>query len=342
MEKRWFGSTADGVDVEAYTLQNGNLSATILTYGGILQQFKVGERDIVCGFDSVADYASGGGSVGALIGRYANRIANGSFCLNGKTYQLEKNEKGMTHLHGGFGGFERRVWQATPICAPGYEALALTLHSADGEGNYPGDLDVVVTYMLSESALCVHYQADTTADTILNMTHHAYFNLNGYEGDSILSHTLQIDADTFSAVDERLIPTETRAVAGTPFDFTAPHTIGERIEADDDQIHLGAGYDHNFILNHSEPITLCGKTLWRAATLCGGGLTLNCYTDKPCVQIYTGNFFCGDTAQKGGIPQRKWHGVCLETQYAPDSPNHGQAILRAGEQYDFTTVFEIQ
>lgn len=342
MKKEYFDRTAQGEEIYAYTLQNGRLSATILTYGGILQKFTVDGKDIVCGFDSYADYVSGGGSHGALIGRYANRIADAKFTLNGKTYQLEKNEKGITHLHGGENGFGVRVWEATPIDAPGYEALALRMYSPDGEGGYPGAVDVTVTYTLSEGALAVHYEAQSDADTVFNMTHHAYFNLHGYNGDSILDHTLQIDADTFTAVDARLIPTEERPVDGTPFDFRTPTPVGARIRDDYDQLILGCGYDHNFNLNASVKESLFGRELGRAAVLRADGLALSCYTDKPCLQIYSGNYMEGDTPLKGGVPLRIWHGICLETQYAPDSPNHGKAILRAGEPYDFTTVFVIE
>jgi aldose 1-epimerase len=215
------------------------------------------------------------------------------------------------------------------------------LHSPDGEENYPGNLDVTVTYLLSENGLAIHYEADCDADTVLNMTNHAYFNLKGYDGGDILDQTLQIDADYFTAVDKRLIPVENRAVAGTPFDFTAPKAIGAQIREQDEQLLLGAGYDHNFLLNGKCKETLMGRELTRAAILCGGGLTLTCYTDKPCLQIYTGNFMENDVPFKGGVAAKKWSAVCLETQYAPDSPNHGESFLKKGEHYDFITAFTV-
>ncbi len=339
MEKKLFDRTDTGEEIYAYTLQNGDLSATILTYGGILQSFRVGDKDIVCGFDTYANYVLGGGSHGALVGRYANRIADGRFVLNGKTYQLEKNEKERTHIHGGKKGFGTRLWEAVPAVAPGYEAVALKLSSPHMDAGYPGNLEVIVTYLLSETGLCIHYEADSDADTVLNLTNHAYFNLKGYDGGTALDHILQIDADAFTAVNDWSIPVETRPVAGTPFDFTVPHAIGDAIEMEYDQ--LRNGYDHNFWLNGKVKENLWGRELTRAAVLSCDGLTMTCYTDKPCVQLYTANSMGKGTPFKGGVKAENRNAVCLETQYAPDSPNHGQAFLKAGEHYDFITAYMI-
>lgn len=342
MKKELFGKTENGKEIYAYTLQSGNLSARILTYGAILQSYSVCGLDVVMGFDSYEGYRDGGGSHGAIIGRYANRIENGTFTLNGKTYELEKNEKGITHIHGGKNGFSRRVWDACEKEGKDFESLVLTLHSPNGDGNYPGNLDVRVTYTLSWQGLAIHYEADCDADTILNLTNHAYFNCNGYQGGSIYDHVLQIHSERFAAIDDRSIPYEIRAVKGTPFDFTAPRTIGARIDDDYDQLKMGTGYDHHFYLDDAPEKTLYGRALKCAAIASAEKARLVCYTDQEGVQLYTANFMDHDVLFKGGLKQTPRHAFCLETQQVANSPNHGSAILRAGQHYDTMTVYTLE
>ncbi|MFN6203055.1 MAG: aldose epimerase family protein, partial [Acidobacteriota bacterium] len=251
MKKESFGQLADGTAVDIYTLTNSNgVEARITNYGGIIVSLKTPDRagnlgDITHGFEKIADYQAGHPFFGSLVGRYGNRIGQAKFNLNGVTYELAANN-GRNHLHGGKVGFDKKVWRAEESANADGPALVLTTTSADGEENYPGNLNVKVTYTLLESnALRIDYQASSDKDTIVNLTNHAYFNLAG-EG-TILDHEIMINADRFTPVDAELIPTgELRAVSGTPFDFTTPRRIGERIDADDEQIRYGKGYDHNF------------------------------------------------------------------------------------------------
>lgn len=339
MIKKRFGTMPDGTAVYSYTLENGSIQATILNLGGIIHKLVVNGKDIICAYGSVEDILQGSGYHGALIGRYANRIADGRFTLNGKTYCLAKNEKGITHLHGGNVGFNHRIWQATQIVKPDCEQLVLSLFSSDGEEGYPGSVDVTVTYTVSGNDFSIHYTAESDEDTVLNMTNHAYFNLNGFDSGSVLSHTLRIPSDKISAVDSRLIPTGERAVGGTPFDFNTAKPVGRDIDADDEQLKLGNGYDHNFIIRRDEPLSFEGKTLYTAAELKGNELGMTVYTDCPCVQLYTANGMDCPVPFKNGVKQIPRTALCLETQYAPDSPNHGEAILKKLERYDKTTLF---
>ena len=345
IKKELFGKKPDGSEVYAYTLTNkSGASVKILTMGGILQQLNMPDRDgkladVIFGFESVDDYLGGGGYQGALIGRYGNRIGSGRFTLNGVTYQLAQNDNGKNHLHGGNVGFNQKLWDAVPFETSDSCGLILTLTSPDGEENYPGKLDVKVTYTLTDSnELKIHYEATSDADTIVNMTNHSYFNLGGYSSGNILDHTLWVDADSITEINGDLIATgKAYPVDGTPFDFRTPEKIGARIESDDQQIKFGGGYDHNFNLNK-------GSTFAKAAELydAKSGRVMSVYTDQPGVQIYTSNMMNGDVKFKGGLPQIPRSAVCLETQHAPDSPNHPEfptTTLRAGEKYDTTTVY---
>ena len=345
INKELFGKKPDGSEVYAYTLTNkSGASARILTMGGILANLYMPDRDgkladVVFGFDSVDDYLNGGGYQGALIGRYGNRIGSGRFTLNGVTYQLALNDNGKNHLHGGNVGFNRKLWDAVPFETSDSCGLILTLTSPDGEENYPGKLDVKVTYTLTDkNELKIHYEAESDADTIVNLTNHSYFNLGGYSSGNILDHTLWVDADSITEIGSDLIATgKAYNVDGTPFDFRKPEKIGARIEADDPQVKFGGGYDHNFNLNK-------GSTFAKAAELYDekSGRVMSVYTDQPGVQIYTSNMMNGDVKFKGGLAQIPRSAVCLETQHAPDSPNHPEfptTTLRAGEKYDTTTVY---
>ena len=345
INKELFGKKPDGSEVYAYTLTNkSSASARILTMGGILANLYMPDRDgkladVIFGFDSVDDYLNGGGYQGALIGRYGNRIGSGRFTLNGVTYQLALNDNGKNHLHGGNVGFNQKLWDAVPFETADSCGLILTLTSPDGEENYPGKLDVTVTYTLTDkNELKIHYEAESDADTIVNLTNHSYFNLGGYSSGNILDHTLWVDADSITEINGDLIATgKAYPVDGTPFDFRKPEKIGARIESDDPQVKFGGGYDHNFNLNK-------GSAFAKAAELYDekSGRVMSVYTDQPGVQIYTSNMMNGDVKFKGGLAQIPRSAICLETQHAPDSPNHPEfptTTLRAGEKYDTTTVY---
>jgi aldose 1-epimerase len=339
INKSGFGKMPDGTPVSMYTMTaEGGVEAKVITYGGILVSLKTPDRkgalgDIVLGHDTLADYRADKGTYfGALVGRYANRIAKAAFTLNGVTYKLAKND-GENSLHGGLIGFNQRVWSAKEIAG----GVELTLLSKDGEEGYPGNLKVVVTYVLTGKSLQVHYTATTDQTTVLNLTNHSYWNLRG-EGD-ILEHQLTIHADRFTPVDAGLIPTgELKAVAGTPFDFRKARAVGARISENDPQLRLGHGYDHNWVLNRSR------KGLEVAARVDdpSSGRFLEVLTDQPGVQFYTGNFLNGSVKGKGGKPANLHAALCLETQHFPDSPNRKSfpsSELKPGDKYETTTEF---
>lgn len=345
INKELFGNKPCGCEVYAYTLTNKNgASVKILTMGGIIQQINMPDRDgkfsdVICGFDTVEGYLNGGGYQGALIGRYGNRIANGRFELNGVTYQLAQNSGISNHLHGGNVGFNQKIWDAVPFEKANECGLILKMTSPDGDENYPGTLDVTVTYTLTdENALSIHYEAVTDKDTIVNMTNHSYFNLAGFDSGDVLDQVLWIDSDSITEVDENLISTgKAYPVAGTPFDFNVPERIGARIDADDPQIAFGGGYDHNFNLKtngtYAKVAELYDPKSGRVMTVC---------TDQPGVQVYSGNVMNGEIAFKNGEKQQPRHAICFETQHAPDSPNHPNfptTVLKVGQKYDTMTTY---
>src|ERR1700678_347273 len=339
-----FGKTPDGTPVEIFTLADGAYEARIATYGGVVVSLKAPDRngklaDVVLGFDNLDGYVAnfnGPSSAffGALIGRYANRIAHGSFMLDGKKYSLPLNN-GANSLHGGPHGFNNVVWKAKPV----ENGVELTYLSKDGEAGYPGNLTAVVRYTLVKGDSRIEYSATTDHDTVLNLTNHSYFNLAG-EGD-ILKHQLTLHASRFTPVDAGLIPTgELKSVEATPFDFRKETAVGARIGADDEQIRLGRGYDHNWVLDSG------GGKLSEAAELYdpGSGRVLKVLTDQPGIQFYSGNFLDGSIKGKGGIPDQLHAALCLETQHFPDSPNHPDfptAELKPGERYHTVTVYSL-
>jgi aldose 1-epimerase len=338
-----FGVAPDGTPVSLYTLKNANgIEVRITNFGGIITGVDAPDRegrfdDVVLGYDTLTPYIEHKGTpyFGALIGRYGNRIAGGKFPLNGKTYQLPINND-PNSLHGGTVGFDRRVWNAKAED----NRLELTLESPDGDQGYPGAVKINVVYSLSDdNALTIDYTATTDADTIINLTNHAYFNLTGAGNGDILSTLLSIDADRFTPIDASLIPNgELRGVEGTPFDFRTPTAIGARIGESDEQLTFGRGYDHNWVLNNDS-----GK-IARIATAHdpASGRTLEVYTTEPGVQFYSGNFLDGGNIGKGGKPYQHRSGFCLETQHFPDSPNHSSfpsTVLRPGETYRQTTRY---
>lgn len=331
MEKRKFGVLPDGREVTQYTIGNDTLKISVLDFGGILTSVCKDGVDFVTGFDTIEGYLEDTSYQGALIGRYANRIANGSFDLNGVSYSVAKNENGVTHLHGGTVGFNRRLWEVASVSE---DSLTLTLFSPDMEEGYPGNLEVTVTYKVKGNAFAIEYQAAADKDTPLNLTNHAYFNPNGYNGGDILSVVATLNADRYDEVDDLLIPVKAVSVEGTVFDFRTPHTVGERIGG------AFEGYDHNFYLMGDKLTEICDYTLPFAARL-EGEHTITAYTDMPCVQMYIGNALVGTPDFKGGVPKRRHHTVCLETQLAPNGPNRGVGILKAGEKFHSVTVYAI-
>jgi len=332
--------------VEIYTLSNAHgIEARIMTYGASIVSLKTPDRDghlqnIVLGFDTLDPYLAGVPYYGATVGRYANRIAQARFTLDGATFNLVAND-GPNSLHGGSRGFDKRVWKADATASR--NSLKLSYVSTAGEEGYPGQLTVHVTYrLLEDDSLSIEYEATTTAPTPVNLTNHAYFNLSGDPTRSILEHKLTINADKFTPVDATLIPTgELRAVAGTPFDFRSEAVIGSRIDADDAQLNVGHGYDHNWVLNAAH-----GNALRFAALLADpvSGRALEVRTTQPGLQFYSGNFMNGKQAGQGSVYGYRT-GLCLETQHFPDSPNQPtfpSTVLRPGETYAQKTVLNFR
>ena len=342
VKKQAFGTMPDGTAVELYTLTNARgMQAEITTYGGAVVSLTAPDRagkfaDVVMGMDSLEGYRGQSKYFGALVGRYGNRIAHAKFTLEGKTYALPKND-GANTLHGGLKGFDKHVWKA----APGEGAsLELTYLSKDGEEGFPGNLSAKVVYTLTDNnELKIEYTATTDKPTVLNLTNHSYFNLAGPGGGDVLQHEVQIDADRFTPVDAGLIPTgELRAVKGTPFDFTKPTAIGARIGQSDEQLKLGNGYDHNFILNKGNGGLTRAAVVHEPKT----GRVLEVLTTEPAVQFYTGNFLDGKDRGKGGKVYAFRGAFCMETQHYPDSPNHPAfptSELKPGATYHTVTVF---
>lgn len=336
-ERVAFG-TLDGALAEAIELRAGKLSARILPFGATLQSLCVPDRDgavadIVLGFDDVQSYRDRPSWFGVTVGRYANRIAGGRFSLDGRTYVLETNNA-PNHLHGGSDGFDQRLWDVAEIGSDADAAwVRLTLTSPDGDAGYPGTVQAGATYRLTPQALTIEYDATTDAPTVVNLTNHAFFDLSG-RGEA-LRHLLTIEADAYLPVDATSIPTgEQRPVAGTPFDFRTPHAIGERVrDGRDDQIAIGRGYDHNFIVRGA------GGTLRPAAMLAdpGSGRTMTMSITSPGLQLYSGNFLGGSEPGKGGRLYRQGDAVCLEPQAYPDTPNRPEfpaARLDPGERWN--------
>lgn len=344
--RRPFGQTSDGEAVELYTLTNANgMEVAITTYGGIVVSLTAPDRDghyadVVLGFDDLDGYLAGHPYFGAIVGRYANRIAKGTFSLDGKEYTLATND-GENHLHGGDEGFDKKVWRGRGVIGGKGIHLILDYTSPDGEEGYPGTLDVMVVYTLThDDELKIDYKATTDKATPINVTNHSYFNLRGQGTGDILGHELMISADRFTPVDETLIPTgELRPVEGTPFDFRKPTAIGARIEADNQQLEYGGGYDHNFVLKREGDELALAARVHEPKT----GRMMEVYTTEPGVQFYSGNFLDGSNVGKGGKVYDFRDGFCLETQHFPDSPNQPDfpsTILRPGEEYSTTTVYK--
>jgi aldose 1-epimerase len=346
-----FGRTPDGTPVEIYTLRNSKgMEATIITYGGIVTSLKTPDKngnlgDVVLGFDNLDGYTKDAylkncPYFGALIGRYGNRIALGKFSLDGAQYTLPINNAPNT-LHGGLKGFDKVVWSVEDAKVGEHgPKLELTYLSKDGEEGFPGNLTVHATYTVTEdNALQIKFKATTDKDTVVNLTHHSYFNLAG--GGDVLGHVVTINADKFTPVDGGLIPTgELRPVAGTPLDFRAPTPIGAHIgDTNYDQIKLGNGYDHNFVLNKkSNELSLAARVHEPVS-----GRTLEVWTTEPATQFYTANFLDGSFTGKGGWNYQFRNAFCFEPQHFPDSPNHPAfptSELKPGETYQSTIIYK--
>jgi aldose 1-epimerase len=345
VKKESFGKV-DGQEVFLYTLTNTRgAEARITNYGGIVVSLKVPDRngkfdDIVLGYDNLDGYLKNGGVyIGALIGRYGNRIAKGRFTLNGVEYRLATNN-GENHLHGGVKGFDKVVWTAKPLRTKAGASLELTYLSRDGEEGYPGNLRVKIIYTLTNNnELKIDYSATTDKDTIVNLTHHSYFNLAGQGNGSILNHQLMINADRFTPIDAGSIPTgELRSVKGTPFDFTRLIAIGTHINDADEQLKFGTGYDHNFVLNGPIGVLRLAAKAYEPTA----GRVMEVWTTEPGLQFYSGNFLDGTITGKNGKVYNQRYGFCLETQHFPDSPNKPQfpsTVLRKGAVYHTTTIY---
>lgn len=346
IDKAFFGKPGAGGDAFLYSLKNDSgAQLNITNYGAIVTNLFIADKhgkfaDVVLGYDSLPEYMSDKAYLGAIVGRYGNRIARGKFQLAGKEYQLPVND-GENHLHGGPRGFSNVLWEAEPVTSRAGPSLKLTYVSPDGEGGYPGTVTLTVVYTLSaENELVINYQGITDQPTILNPTHHSYFNLSGDFTKTILEHELQIDADRFTPVDQNQITSgEFADVEGTPMDFRTARPIGLHINDDDEQLKYGRGYDHNWVLNHYDGRIRKAASLYDPQT----GRCMEVLTDQPGLQFYSGNFLDGSIIGKKGVAYHKRTGLCLETQHFPDSPNKPQfpsVILKPGETYRQTTIYK--
>ncbi|MCD7969553.1 MAG: galactose mutarotase [Alistipes sp.] len=337
----------DGKHIGLYTIQNENgMTAQFTNYGARIVALWVPDaqgnfRDVVFGYDGIAGYMSDTeDNTGPVVGRFGNRIAKGQFTIDGNDYQLETNN-GENNLHGGSTGFAYQVWDAHETQTnDGNPAVEMIYRAVDGEGGYPGNLDITVVYSLTpDNKLVIDYQAVTDAPTVVNPTSHAYFNLHGSAKNSSLSHVMMINADGFTATDEGLIPTgQIVPVEGTPLDFRTPTPIGERIDEDYEALNFGRGYDHNFVLNTGGNLNVPAVEVYEPAT----GIVMTVYTDQPGVQFYSGNFMDGSNVGKRGEAFDFRSGIALEAQNFPDAPNHENfpnSILRPGEVYTQQTVY---
>ena len=343
MITRPFGINHSGESATLYTFTNRNgMTMAVTDFGATLHSLLIptdkGPLDVVLGYDAPAGYEGPAGTFfGATVGRNANRICKGSFTLGGKTYQLDINN-GPNNLHSGLDFWSFRIWQVKEV---GENTITFFLHSPDGDQGYPGAMDISVTYTLTEdNTVRIHYYGIPRAETLINLTNHSYFNLNGHDSGPVLGHTVWLDADSFTRADETSIPTgEILPVEGTPMDFRTPKTVGRDIDQDYEALNFGMGYDHNWCLNN-------GRKFARVATLEADRteLKMDVYTDLPGVQIYTGNFIQDEPGKNGAVYCRR-AGICFETQFYPDSVNHPNfpsPIFKAGEIYETTTEFKFR
>ena len=346
IESEPFGKAPDGTPVELFTLTNTNgVTAQITNYGGIITTLNVPDKDgnfedVVLGYYTLDEYLEKSPHFGCLVGRFGNRIANGKFTLDGVVYQMAINN-GPNHLHGGLVGFDKKVWRPEMITEENSASLKLTYLSPDGEENYPGNLNVEAVYMLNDdNELVLTFRATTDKITVLNLTHHSYFNLKGHGKGDILDHEIQFNSKEFVPIDSTSIPLgPLMNVSNTPFDFLQPKPIGQDIEADDEQIRNGGGYDHSFVVDgYNEDLKLACTV--REPVF---GRIMEVWTTEPAVQFYTGNFLDGSITGKDNMVYDIRYGFCLEAQHYPDSPNHPEyptTVLDPDQVYEQTTVYK--
>lgn len=344
--KESFGTTSTGESIDIYTLRNANgVETRITNYGGIVVSLKIPDRnhkfdDVVLGFSDLESYLTKNNPYfGAIIGRYGNRIGKGRFKLNGVEYKLAANN-GENHLHGGIKGFDKVIWTGRSRNNRSGPAVVLTYVSKDGEEGYPGNLRVTVTYTLTnKNELKINYSASTNKDTVINLTHHSYFNLLGEGNGNVLNHQIKINADSFVPTDATSIPTgELRKVVNTPFDFLEANRIGARINLDEEQLKFGNGYDHTWIINGRPGTLRLAASAYESFT----GRFMEVWTTEPGMQFYTGNFLDGSLTGKSGKAYERRSGFCFETQHYPDSPNQPSfptTTLKRGAIYRSTTIY---
>jgi len=348
VEVKPFGAITSGEKTDLYVLRNSRgMLVSITNYGATVVSIKIPDRagkfqDVVLGYETAKEYEDGTAHFGGTVGRYANRIAHGSFTLAGKTYTLPKNN-GENTLHGGLHSFDHKIWAAKEVASKDGAAVEFTYVSPDGEEGFPGTMTVTVVFTLlnAKNELRIEYSASTDKPTVVNLTNHSYFNLAGQGNGDILSQTLQLNAGKFTPVDAGLIPTgELRDVKNTPFDFTRPVAIGERINAADEQLKLGRGYDHNWVIDRR-----AGTSAIELAAIARdpkSGRVLEVLTTEPGIQFYTGNFLDGTDHGKGGKVYQQRFAFCLETQHFPDSPNHAgfpSTTLFPSRPFHSTTIY---
>lgn len=344
--KESFGKLKDGKEVSIFTLVNAKgCKARITNYGAKIVSIEVPDRngkmaDVTLGYNNAEGYEAGDHFFGAIVGRYANRIAKGKFTLDGTEYKLALNN-GSNTLHGGPTGFHSQIWNAEIVTTDNYPSLKLTYHSPDMQEGYPGNMDVIVIYTwTADNALKIEYEATSDKNTVCNLTNHVYFNLKGEGNGDILGHEVMINADAFTPVDSTLIPTgELRPVKGTPFNFLPAVAVGKRIGEKYDQLILGKGYDHNFVLKTKNSISVIAASAYEPVS----GRMVEVYTTEPGIQFYTGNFLDGTQTGKAGKPYNFRNGLCFEAQKFPDSPNHPafpSCVLKKGDKYNQTTIYK--
>jgi len=344
--KASFGKLPDGQEITLYTVTNKNgVEMKVMNYGAIITSLKTPDKngvleDIVLGYDSLAGYLKESPFFGAVVGRYGNRIAKGKFTLDGKEYTLAINN-GVNALHGGVKGFDKVFWTIEEVTSAEGPALKLSYLSKDMEEGYPGNLKAEVIYTLTDNnELRFDYTATTDKTTVVNLTQHSYFNLTGNAKRDILDHELMLTSDEIVPVDKTLIPTgKLRKVANTPFDFTSAQVIGKRINDKDEQIEMGGGYDHCFVLRDASDSLKLAAVLTEPTS----GRKVEVYTTEPGIQFYSGNFLTGSITGKGNVVYARRFGLCLETEHFPDSPNQKQfpsVVLKPGETYKTSTVYK--
>ena len=351
-----FGKLNDGRKVTAYTMSSASgVEVTVLDLGGIIQSIKMPGKDgtvkdVVCGYDTAQEYMDNGGYNGALIGRYANRIKNGQFELNGTVYNIPKNEKGITALHGGEIGWDQKTWAVeTGKCMCGADKLTLTYTSVDGEQGFPGNVDVKVVYRLDDNGeFLIKYHAIADKDTPIAMTNHAYFNMAGYDTQNNKELELTLNCGKFVAVDSVFIPTDVVDVTGTAFDFRQTKLIGKDIDGDEEQLKIvGGGYDHSFVIETDETMMWKHDTVLKKGAVLRdpkSGRKVTLYTDAPAIQVYAGNMMGGNKF-KGGVEAQKHGAICLETGFYPDTPNRPDfpsCIFGPGKDYSCIALFKFE